>query len=397
MFQPCSWAENVVLGLENGWLWLGGGPHSRPRHHGIIAAGWCRVESRLVAERRGRAGTGHGYRHTGSHPFTLLHHHQQKHQHLQHQHQRWYQHQHPAYWVMATRMPPLQYLPKPGLRHQHQLHSHPSNLFVSFPTSKVFVSRALIFSWQLDVAACCSLSCLRSHPHLTPVNCCCGTSTMARYCKPPSGMVPWVLYCYDAKPNILQGRVVSLKSSVELVCGSTLRRVVRVHLLQSSVSLPGPGNPRRLALWTIWPAWVPSSSPHTIQFYSCRCPRPVTLCDSGGPLLYSSADRPITWRPDGTCRPPPWPPPYNAQPLQPSCKPLTTPCSSLPTTHVIPFWSPNTTLSARSTHLFISHPFFCPVHRWVSSGNSSWPPGGSAGPKFRRRSLSPFILFNTGD
>ena len=183
-----AWVGEWVVVIRRGAAFQA----TAPRYYRAGGA-WCRVESRLVAERRGRAGTGHGYRHTGSHPFTLLHHHQQKHQHLQHQHQRWYQHQHPAYWVMATRMPPLQYLPKPGLRHQHQLHSHPSNLFVSFPTSKVFVSRALIFSWQLDVAACCSLSCLRSHPHLTPVNCCCGTSTMARYCKPPSGMVLVVL------------------------------------------------------------------------------------------------------------------------------------------------------------------------------------------------------------
>ena len=122
--------------------------------------------------------------------------------------------------------------------------------------------------------------------------------------------------------------------------------------------------------------------------HTLRLRGPITI-QLRGPTYYLAA----RWY----LPPPPWPPPYNAQPLQPSCKPLTTPCSSLPTTHVIPFWSPNTTLSARSTHLFISHPFFCPVHRWVSSGNSSWPPGGSAGPKFRRRSLSPFILFNTGD
>ena len=42
-----------------------------------------------------------------------------------------------------------------------------------FPLAKcLFPVAGLIFGWQLDVAACCSRVCLRSHPHLTPVNWC---------------------------------------------------------------------------------------------------------------------------------------------------------------------------------------------------------------------------------
>ena len=157
------------------------GPHSRPGHHqgaASVCRGGCRVESRLVAERRGRAGTGHGYRHTGSHPFTPAVHHHRHHQHQHHQQSSAYilsssilaQY----YWAMGHGYPCI-YLPKPQLRHQHQ---HPTwfasfKLVCFFPPAKcLFPVAGLIFGWQLDVAACCSRVCLRSHPHLTPVNWC---------------------------------------------------------------------------------------------------------------------------------------------------------------------------------------------------------------------------------
>ena len=94
------------------------------------------------------------------------------------------------YWAMGHGYPCI-YLPKPQLRHQHQ---HPTwfasfKLVCFFPPAKcLFPVAGLIFGWQLDVAACCSRVCLRSHPHLTPVNWC-GTGchgvvqgTMAGYC-----------------------------------------------------------------------------------------------------------------------------------------------------------------------------------------------------------------------
>ena len=116
----------------------------------------------------------------------------------------------------------------------------------------------------------------------------------------------------------------------------------------------------------------------------------------GGPLLYSSADRPITCPPDGTC-PPHDPPPSNAQPLQPSCKPLTTSYSSLPTTHVIPSDPQTSPLTLSSIdHLSNSHPRV----PWTGLRKQQLPPGGSpVGHLDLNLGFAPSALYsaNTGD
>ena len=63
--------------------------------------------------------------------------------------------------------------------------------------------------------------------------------------------------------------------------------------------------------------------------HTLRLRGPITI-QLRGPTYYLATAR---WY----LAPPRDPPPYNAQPLQPSCKPLTTPNSSLTTAHVIPF------------------------------------------------------------
>lgn len=130
------------------------GPHSRPgtpgrcfsvygRSRSSVYGRRCRVESRLVAERRGRAGTGHGYRHTGSHPFTPAVHHHRQHQHQHHQQSSAYIYRHPAYWpniigqwamdTLASIFPNLSLDISISIPHG----SHPSNLFVSFHRQSV--------------------------------------------------------------------------------------------------------------------------------------------------------------------------------------------------------------------------------------------------------------------
>ena len=91
------------------------------------------------------------------------------------------------------------------------------------------------------------------------------------------------------------------------------------------------------------------------------------------------------------------PPPYNAQPLQPSCKPLTTPHSSLPTTHVIPSDPQTSPLTLSSIeHLSNSHPRV----PWTGLRKQQLPPGGSpVGQLDLNLGFAPSALYsaNTGD
>ena len=171
------------------------------------------MESRLVEG----AGTGHhGYRHTGSHPFTPMHHHHQHHgyQHHWHRHQHQHQHQHPVHCHGYQTATLAMIFPNLSLDISISIMCHPSSLFVSFHLQIVCFT---CVDLQLAVGPCCLLFSLLFA--LTPPS---NPCELLWYCKctPPSnpcellsyqtGMVLhtpiWcgtrlVLYCYDAKPK----------------------------------------------------------------------------------------------------------------------------------------------------------------------------------------------------